>query len=121
MIAGNNTFLTLVPSNAIVGKTYARFRFSSVGGLAYFGIAPDGEVEDYEITIIGDVDVNLKVFLEGPFIGPNMTTNLNSLGVIPLYQPYNSESNCSLVLHWNRKCFGDSELRYYRLGFSGIP
>jgi len=33
--------------------------------------------------------VDLKVFLEGPFIGTEMTTLLNSYGLLPLNQPYN--------------------------------
>ncbi len=42
-----------VPVNAFPGVTYARFRCSSVGGLAPVGPAPDGEVEDYLVNIIG--------------------------------------------------------------------
>ena len=41
-----------VPASTTVGLvTYARFRFSTAGGLTEFGTAPDGEVEDYEIMI----------------------------------------------------------------------
>ncbi|MBM3436129.1 MAG: hypothetical protein FJY07_07965 [Bacteroidetes bacterium] len=36
------------------------------------------------------VEVNLKAYLEGPFTGLEMTTNLNSSGIIPLSQPFNS-------------------------------
>ncbi len=32
--------------------------------------------------------VNLKVFLDGPFTGGAMTSNLNTLGLIPLTSPY---------------------------------
>ena len=45
-----------VPAASVPGTTYARFRFTSqpLGslGLNYAGQAPDGEVEDYEVTII---------------------------------------------------------------------
>jgi len=41
-----------VPSSASIGTSYARFRFSSQGGLLPTGWAPDGEVEDYPLTII---------------------------------------------------------------------
>ncbi|HEV7767639.1 MAG TPA: GEVED domain-containing protein [Thermoanaerobaculia bacterium] len=44
---------TPVPSNAIPGRTYARFRCSTAGNLSPYGVASDGEVEDYAITIIG--------------------------------------------------------------------
>ncbi|MBV9494841.1 MAG: hypothetical protein JOZ54_11395 [Acidobacteria bacterium] len=42
-----------VPCTALTGVTYARFRFSSAGGLGPTGNAPDGEVEDYQVTIAG--------------------------------------------------------------------
>jgi hypothetical protein len=34
------------------GFTYARFRISTLGGLGPAGVAPDGEVEDYRVTIL---------------------------------------------------------------------
>jgi len=90
--SGPNSTILGIPPTAVIGDTYARFRFSSMSGLSYTGQAPDGEVEDYEITIGGDVDVILKAFLEGPFNGTNMNTDLNSGNLIPLGQPYNSNS-----------------------------
>jgi hypothetical protein len=47
----------VVPAGATLGDTYARFRWSSVGGneesgLLSDGAAPDGEVEDYRVTVI---------------------------------------------------------------------
>jgi hypothetical protein len=54
--AGGNTFVISVPANAIVGTTFARYRFSTASGLLPTGIAPDGEVEDYEVDILGDLD-----------------------------------------------------------------
>jgi uncharacterized repeat protein (TIGR01451 family) len=42
-----------VPAGAIPGLTYARFRCSSGGGLGPTGLAPDGEVEDYLVGVIG--------------------------------------------------------------------
>lgn len=40
-----------LPEGALEGDTIARFRYSSTGGLAATGLAEDGEVEDYQITI----------------------------------------------------------------------
>jgi hypothetical protein len=40
------------------------------------------------------IDLDLLVFLEGPFNASQMNTNLNSSGILPLTQPYNS-------LPWN--------------------
>ena len=50
--SGLNVLTFDVPSNAFTGSTYARVRLSSVGSLSYVGAALDGEVEDYEITIL---------------------------------------------------------------------
>ena len=40
-----------VPAAAVLGQSFARFRISTVGGMAPVGAATDGEVEDYEVTI----------------------------------------------------------------------
>lgn len=49
--AGSNSVPIVVPTGAITGSTFARFRLSSAGGLSFTGSANDGEVEDYQITI----------------------------------------------------------------------
>ena len=46
-----------VPATALPGSTFARFRLSRAGGLTPWGPAPDGEVEDYQITIDDPGDV----------------------------------------------------------------
>lgn len=51
LVAGPNVIKFIVPNWALPGVTYARFRLSSAGGLQPFGAAPDGEVEDYKVTI----------------------------------------------------------------------
>lgn len=43
-----------VPSNVVEGDSWARFRISSVPGLEATGGAPDGEVEDYPISLLAD-------------------------------------------------------------------
>ena len=46
---------------------------------------------DVSITVIsGGISVDLKVFLEGPFNGIDMNTNLNANNFLPLSQPYNA-------------------------------
>lgn len=47
------TINSTVPFAAVAGDTYARFRYSSATGLGPNDAAPDGEVEDYKITIVG--------------------------------------------------------------------
>ena len=42
-----------IPAGALVGTTFARFRVSTAGNLAPNGFASDGEIEDYEVTIVG--------------------------------------------------------------------
>jgi hypothetical protein len=49
--SGNNTIQFDVPSWAVEGPTYARFRLSTAGDLAPRGVGKDGEVEDYRVTI----------------------------------------------------------------------
>lgn len=48
---GLNTVSFVVPSTAVPGNTFARFRISSSGNLLSTGEATDGEVEDYRWTI----------------------------------------------------------------------
>jgi hypothetical protein len=62
LVAGPNTFSVTAPSGAAFGESYARFRFSSAGGLGPTGPALDGEVEDYrlEIQAVASYTVELK-------------------------------------------------------------
>ncbi len=46
------TFGFTIPSSALAGPTFARFRVSSLGDLTSIGLAGDGEVEDYQVTIV---------------------------------------------------------------------
>jgi hypothetical protein len=49
---GLNVLTFDVPGSTFSGVTYARVRISSIGSLSYVGAALDGEVEDYEVTIV---------------------------------------------------------------------
>jgi large repetitive protein len=51
--AGANALSIAVPSDAVPGTTYARFRLSTAGGLPFDGTAADGEVEDYVAHVLG--------------------------------------------------------------------
>jgi len=78
-----------VPSGAIPGVTRMRVRevwnvtdMDPCLGYSY------GETEDYNVVILHpDITLDLTVFLEGPFSGNQMNTNLGN--IIPLSQPYN--------------------------------
>lgn len=52
--AGNNILSFDIPSTAIDGSSYARFRLSSTSGLEPGGTATDGEVEDYLVILVSD-------------------------------------------------------------------
>lgn len=52
VVGGANIISFEVPSDAIAGITHARFRLSSDGNLLPTGEAPDGEVEDYVVTLL---------------------------------------------------------------------
>ena len=51
LVSGVNILTFRVPVEAKPGPTFARFRLSSAGGLAFTGPALDGEVEDYQVKI----------------------------------------------------------------------
>lgn len=55
---GLNRANFLVPASASQGNTFARFRFSTRGGLSFSGPASDGEGEDYRVRIIVPAQIN---------------------------------------------------------------
>jgi hypothetical protein len=70
--AGNNALSFPVPASAVVGTTYARFRFSSAQGLTPTGNAADGEVEDYKIEM-----VNTLFSIDNPTVAEGNTGTSN--------------------------------------------
>ncbi len=82
LAAGPNALTLDVPCDAVEGTTFARFRFSSAGGLAPTGPAADGEVEDYALLAqgsdLGDApnSYGTTVASGGPIHGVNPTTPL---------------------------------------------
>ncbi|WP_425615497.1 GEVED domain-containing protein [Anatilimnocola sp. NA78] len=72
VVNGANTFTLTVPVEASVlasTTTYARFRVNSTGGLASTGFAPDGEVEDYAITL---EPTRATVYVDAAFTTPGI-------------------------------------------------
>ena len=49
--AGPNGLQIAVPAGATLGSTFARFRLTGSAGYSYFGLAPSGEAEDYQLTV----------------------------------------------------------------------
>ena len=86
MVAGNNNLSVPVPAGAVTDLNLgARFRVSSAGGLTALGAAPDGEVEDYLVSVqkpgrIGNyvwVDENSDGYQDAGEPGmPNVTVEL---------------------------------------------
>ncbi|RLD59111.1 MAG: hypothetical protein DRJ05_06870 [Bacteroidetes bacterium] len=73
---------------AYAGETI-KLRFRGITGSGY---ASDIAIDDFSIdgTIIAPyLEIEIKAFLEGPFAATEMTTALNSGGLLPLTQPYN--------------------------------
>jgi len=62
--AGMTSLFLNVPDFVSEGQTWARFRFSSLASLPHYGGAPDGEVEDYAITLENS---QLSAYNYGPF------------------------------------------------------
>lgn len=51
LVDGSNIKVINVPTDAVVGDTWSRFRYSSQNTTSPTGGAPDGEVEDYELSV----------------------------------------------------------------------
>ncbi len=76
--AGPSALNVTVPCGTSAGPSYARFRISSAGGLGPTGPAPDGEVEDYTVTV-EEVD-----FGDAPdSYGTSLASNGPTHGVAP--------------------------------------
>jgi hypothetical protein len=74
LVAGNNNLTFNVPAGASLGTSFARFRVSTAGGLAFTGLANDGEVEDYQVSILDN-----QFTIDSPTVseGNAGTVNLN--------------------------------------------
>jgi hypothetical protein len=90
--SGKNAISFTIPSAALVGSTFARFRVSSVGGLAPAGKANDGEVEDYQVSLVGGankvLDLRLSELAQYAFTVTNgslvVTTGTKTIWTAPL-------------------------------------
>ncbi|MCB0823046.1 MAG: PKD domain-containing protein [Bacteroidales bacterium] len=92
-ISGAGTLNTTVniPSGASLGATRMRvvLRYSAAPGPC--DVYTYGQVEDYTVIVKGPIDLNLTAFLEGPYNSTTntMATTLNTMGYLPLNQPFN--------------------------------
>jgi len=63
---GVNRLSFRVPSTALEGTTFARFRFNTSGLLDWYGPATDGEVEDYQLSVVRPLDPQPSSGTGGP-------------------------------------------------------
>lgn len=78
VIGSGSTDITFsAPANAVLGDTFARFRYSSTTGLTATGEAGSGEVEDYVLSITD----TLNLAVDDAFT-VNRNSALNSLDVL---------------------------------------
>lgn len=70
------------------GESHVRFKWNYTGTYGYYW-----NVDDVHIaaTPIPGKKMDIKVFLEGPYLDSEMGTGLNSQGVLPLGQPYETD------------------------------
>lgn len=73
---GTNLASFVVPASASTGTTTARFRFSTASGLSVTGLAPDGEVEDHQVTISPSADIVLTQSFASAELPAGQTTVL---------------------------------------------
>ena len=59
--AGTNTLTFRIPATAAPGDTFARFRFNRRGLLSWKGLATDGEVEDYKVSLATDFEPQIEL------------------------------------------------------------
>jgi PKD repeat protein len=76
--AGANHWGFKVPNTAKLGKTFARFRYSTKYRLTYNGEWPDGEVEDYQVEIINDTDLGTITIRKNATPADNTPFNFTS-------------------------------------------
>ncbi len=85
VVAGTNLVNFLVPAGATAGSTFARFRFSTAGGLLFDGPAPDGEVEDYAVSVLpaADLAVSIAASADPVAVSSNLVYSINVSNVGP--------------------------------------
>lgn len=84
LVEGDNVFTVAIPLTASLGNSFARFRLSSTGGLGPNGEAPDGEVEDYQVSIAASAWNNANWNID--VVPDNKITILDILKIVEFLQ-----------------------------------
>jgi hypothetical protein len=96
-----DVYFEIIEGGTFSGQKYnVRKSFDSTGDVFFQSATgdfagPEFENDPNNLVHWSDMDVslNLNVMLEGPFNGTDMNTDLNTLGLIPNNQPFNSNSS----------------------------
>ena len=96
VVAGANDFSVDIPASAPLGSSFARFRYSTTGGLLPTGAASDGEVEDYLVRVGPDASwqnpvLNLDVNNDGEITGIDALLVINELNRPTVSNPLTGE------------------------------
>jgi PKD repeat protein len=83
--AGANNLNFTVANGATDDQTFARFRFSSAGGLSYVGPAADGEVEDYQVTLNEVLSLECLASANTTNVGQAINWTACAAGGVPPY------------------------------------
>ncbi len=119
VVAGDNLLSYTIPAGATPGDTAARFRLSSAGNLSPTGLAADGEVEDYVVTLLdasaaADVTINLPG-AQGDVSFDSGRTSVGDGSVVLFDAPTDSIGQATVV-----GGSGDNQINL-DLGGDGVP
>jgi uncharacterized repeat protein (TIGR01451 family) len=114
VVAGNNTLNFNIPTTALHGATFARFRLSptSVASAAPTGLITGGEVEDYQMNIAAPVPNGAACTTTGLLNGGFELPVLGATTYI-----VQSEDN---IPGWNTTAT-DKQIEIWSTGFLGVP
>ncbi|MBI1336330.1 MAG: hypothetical protein GC164_05145 [Phycisphaera sp.] len=115
LASGNNDLQFAVPDSVSDGSTFARFRLSTVKGLAPTGFAPNGEVEDYIVYTQGSPAIPTKSDFNADGYDDIVFRNAsNGLNVIWLMQGATKVGSVGLPTvpdtHWTIAATGDMDM-----------
>ncbi len=96
----NDQTVTCTGVNFPDNPAYNVWKSNDAGDVTFESATGDYAGPEYEYDTYGrvhwgnmDINLSLNVMLAGPYNGTDMNTDLNNLGLIPLSQPFNSNTN----------------------------
>lgn len=92
---GTITLTVTPPGNTVTGTSFARFRWSTASGVGIQDPAGDGEVEDYQISLVEAINADLSVGLS--FTNTLAAVNSQVTATVTLTNDGPAESNAVTV------------------------